>query len=65
MRLRNGFPTPTSVKQFQDVLWEELYRIPLDISQNLARVSSRKDCLCSEGKSWSNTILIKKCVQYL
>jgi hypothetical protein len=24
-----------------------------------------KDCGCTEGKQWSNTMLIKKCVQYL
>jgi hypothetical protein len=24
-----------------------------------------KDCSCTEGKRWSNTMLIKKCVEYL
>jgi hypothetical protein len=29
-RVRYGFPRPTSVKQLEDILQEELYRIPLE-----------------------------------
>jgi hypothetical protein len=31
----------------------------------LVWVNSKKNCSCIEGKSWPNTTLIKKCVQYL
>jgi hypothetical protein len=33
-RLRNRFPPPTSIKQLEDVLQEEWYKIPLDTVQN-------------------------------
>jgi hypothetical protein len=32
---RNRFPSPTSLKQFEDVLKEEWYKIPLETVQNL------------------------------
>jgi hypothetical protein len=31
----NRFPTPTSLKEFEDVLQEEEYKIPLETVQNL------------------------------
>jgi hypothetical protein len=34
-RVRNRFPPPTSLKQLEDVLWEELYKILLETVQNL------------------------------
>jgi hypothetical protein len=33
--VRNRFPPPTSVKQLDDVLQEEWYKIPLQTVQNL------------------------------
>jgi hypothetical protein len=35
IRVRNGFLPPTSLKQFEDVLQVEWYKIPLDTVQNL------------------------------
>jgi hypothetical protein len=34
-RVKNRFPPPTSVKQLEDVLQEEWYKIPLETVQNL------------------------------
>jgi hypothetical protein len=34
-RVRNSLPPPTSLKQFEDVLQEEWYEIPLEIVPNL------------------------------
>jgi hypothetical protein len=33
--MRNIFPPPTSLKQLEDVLQEEWYKIPLESVQNL------------------------------
>jgi hypothetical protein len=33
--MRNRFPPPTSVKQLEDVLQEDLYKIPLETVQKL------------------------------
>jgi hypothetical protein len=33
--VRNRFPPPTSLKQLEDVLQEEWYKIPLETVQNL------------------------------
>jgi hypothetical protein len=33
-RVRNKFPPPTSLKQFEDVLQEEWYKTPLQTVQN-------------------------------
>jgi hypothetical protein len=60
-RVRNRFPPPTSL--LEDVL-EEWYKIPLE-TYRLVQVHYKQDCSCIEGKRSSNTILIKKCVQYL
>jgi hypothetical protein len=35
LRVRNRFPPPASLKQLEDVLQEEWYKIPLDIILNL------------------------------
>jgi hypothetical protein len=35
LRVRNRFPPPTSLKQFEDVLQEEWYKIALETVQNL------------------------------
>jgi hypothetical protein len=34
-RLRNRFPPPTALNQLEDVLQEEMYKIPLETVQNL------------------------------
>jgi hypothetical protein len=34
-RVRNRFPLPTTLKQLEDVLQEEWYKIPLETVQNL------------------------------
>jgi hypothetical protein len=64
-RVRNKFLPPTSLKQLEDVLQEEWYIILLEAVQNLYGVHSKKDYSCIEGRRWSNTVLIKKCVQYV
>jgi hypothetical protein len=33
--VRNRFPPPTSLKQLEDVLQEEWYKIPIETAQNL------------------------------
>jgi hypothetical protein len=45
------------LKQLEDVLQEELYKIPLETVQALAPVHSNKECDCTEGKRWWNTVL--------
>jgi hypothetical protein len=62
--VRNRFPPPTFVKQLH-VVQEECYKIPLETVQNLYEYIRRRIGGSIEGKSWSTTILIKKCVQYL
>jgi hypothetical protein len=44
------FPFPTSLKQLEDVLQEEMYKIPLETVQKLIPVYSKKDCGCIERK---------------
>jgi hypothetical protein len=41
-RVRNRFPPPTFLKQLEDVLQEEWYKIPLRAVQNLYSFSSRR-----------------------
>jgi hypothetical protein len=57
--VRHKFPSPTSLKQFEGVLLEGLYTIPLETVGYC-----KKECGCIEGKRWSNSILIKKSEQY-
>jgi hypothetical protein len=40
-RVRNRFPFPTSLKQPEDVLQEEWYKIPLEMVQNLSEFIPR------------------------
>jgi hypothetical protein len=47
-RLRNRFPSPTSLKQLEDFLQEEWCKIQLET----VRIHS-KDCGCIECKRWS------------
>jgi hypothetical protein len=60
----NRFPPPVPVKQLEDGLQEECYKIPL-VYLKLLRGYSKKDCSCIEDKWWSTTMFIKKCVQFL
>jgi hypothetical protein len=41
-RVRNRFPLPTPLKQLEDVLQEEWYKIPLDTVQNLNQSIQRR-----------------------
>jgi hypothetical protein len=63
--VRNRFPPPTSLKQLEDVPQEELYKIPLQTVRNLYEIIPRETASVLKAKRWSNTILIKKRVQYL
>jgi hypothetical protein len=40
--VRNGFPPPTPLKQLEDVLQEEWYKIPLQNVQNLDESIARR-----------------------
>jgi hypothetical protein len=64
-RARNRFPPPTSLKQLEDVLQEEWYKIPLQTVQNLYEAIPRRTAAVLKAKGGANTILIKKCVQCL
>jgi hypothetical protein len=41
-RMRNKFPLPTSLRQLEDVLQEEWYKIPLQTVQNLCECIPRR-----------------------
>jgi hypothetical protein len=41
-RVGNRFPSPTSLKQLEEVLQEELYKIPLQAIQNLYESNPRR-----------------------
>jgi hypothetical protein len=62
--VRNRFPPPTCVKQLEDVLQEEWHKIPPETVQNLYESIPRWIAAVLNTKA-SNTILIKKYVQYL
>jgi len=55
-KVSDRFPPPSSLKQLEDVLREELYSIPLQTIQNLW-VYSKKETSCITRKWWPN-----KCV---
>jgi PAS domain-containing protein len=55
-RTRNRFPPPTPLKQLEQVLQEEWYKIPLETVQNLYESIQRRNVA---------VLLIKKCVDYL
>jgi hypothetical protein len=48
--MRNRFPPPTSLKQFEDVLGEEWHKIPLDIVQNLYESIPRRTAAVLKAK---------------
>jgi hypothetical protein len=49
-RVRNRFPPPTALKQLEDVLQGELYKIPLETVQNLCESIPRKTAAVLEAK---------------
>jgi hypothetical protein len=63
--VRSRFPPPISLNKPEDVLQEEWYKIPLQAVQNLYESIPRKTVAVLKAKRWSNTISIKKYVQYL
>jgi hypothetical protein len=60
--VRNRFPPPTFLRQFEDVLQEELYKIPPQTVQNLYESIPRTGAVL---KAKGGPTLIIKCVQYL
>jgi hypothetical protein len=60
--VRNRFPSPASLKQPEDVLQEEWYKIPL--CSKIVQVHFKKDWGCTAGKRWSSTRIIKKCAVF-
>jgi hypothetical protein len=61
--LRNRFPPPTFLKKLKLFFKKTGVNSARDCSK-LVRVHS-KDCGCTEGKRWPNTILIKRCAHCL
>jgi hypothetical protein len=49
-RMRNRFPPPTSLKQFEGVLLEEWYKIPLKTVQNLYESIPRRTAAVLKAK---------------
>jgi hypothetical protein len=48
--VRNIFPPPTSLKQLEDVLQEEWYKIPLETVQNLYEFISGRTAYVMKAK---------------
>jgi hypothetical protein len=63
-RVSNRSPPPISLKQLEDVLQEERYKIPLDTVQRLYESIPPRIAAVLKAKL-SNTTLIKKRIQYL
>jgi hypothetical protein len=55
--MRNGFPPPTSLKQPEDVLQEEWYKIPLENVQNLYESVRRRIAAVMKAKDGPATYL--------
>jgi hypothetical protein len=49
--VRNRFPPPASSKKLEDVLQEELYKIPLETAQNLYQLIPRRAVAVLKPKS--------------
>jgi hypothetical protein len=49
-RVRNRFPPPTSLKQFEDVFKEQWYKILLETVQNLYKSFPRRTAALLEAK---------------
>jgi hypothetical protein len=50
LRVRSRFPSPTSLKQLEDVLREECYKIPLQTLQNLYKSIPRRTAVVLKAK---------------
>jgi transposase len=50
IRVRNRFPPPTSLKQLEDVLQAEWYKIPLESVQNLYESILRRNATVLKAK---------------
>jgi hypothetical protein len=48
--VRNKFPPPTPLKQLEDVLHEEWYKIPLETVQNLYKSIPRRTAAVLKAK---------------
>jgi hypothetical protein len=48
--VRNRFPSPTSLKQLEDVLQEEWYKIPLERVQNVYESIPRRTAAVLKAK---------------
>jgi hypothetical protein len=48
--MRNRLPPPTSLKQLEDVLQEELYKIPLETVQNFYESYPRRNAVIWKAK---------------
>jgi transposase len=55
-RVRNRFPPPTSLKQLEDVLQEECYKIPLQTVQNLYESIPRRIAAVLKAKGGPNYV---------
>jgi hypothetical protein len=53
--VRNIFPPPTSLKQLEDVLQEEWYKIPLETVQNLYESIARRTAAVLKSKGGPTT----------
>jgi hypothetical protein len=49
-RVRNRFPPPKSLKQPEDVLQEERYKIPLETAENLYESTLRRNADVLQAK---------------
>jgi hypothetical protein len=61
-RVRNRFPLPTSLKQLEDVLQEEWYKIMLETVQNLYESIPRRIMAVLKANGDPASLLVKKCV---
>jgi hypothetical protein len=59
--MRNRFPPPTSLKQLEDVLKEEWYKIPVETVQNLYESISRKITTVLKAESGPTPYYLKMC----
>jgi hypothetical protein len=60
--MRNRFPPPTSLKQLEDVLQEERYKIPLQTVENLYESILRTAAVFKAKGGPTPYSVIKKCI---
>jgi hypothetical protein len=63
-RVRSRLPSPSSVKQLEDVLLEKQRSITLATVQNLCESIPRRTQAVITGEWWPNSVLIKTCVSF-